>query len=118
MHVLLLLTGYMPANIMANLSSESTIPILQDSLLTTQTIMHNGVLESRVIYVTNTNGTLTINVPRRTYKPINNELFNFSNIPHHVFGYEVLNNYKVYPNSKLNINNGKHILDIKSMVNS
>jgi len=90
--------------------------ILQDSLITTQTIMHNGVLESRVIYVTNTNGTLTINVPRRTYKPINNELFNFSNIPHHVFGYEVLNNYKVYPNSKLNINNGKQILDIKSMV--
>ena len=90
--------------------------ILQDSLVTTQSIMHNGVLESRVISVANTNGTLTINVPRRTYRPINNGLFNFSNIPHHVFGYEVLNNYKVYPNSKLNISNGKQILDIKSMV--
>jgi hypothetical protein len=88
--------------------------ILQDSLITTVPIMHNG--EYRVIYVANTNGTLIISVPRRTYKPINNEVFNFTNIPHHAFGFEVLNNYKVFANSKLNINNKKQVLDIKSMV--
>ena len=90
--------------------------ILQDSLITTVSIMHNGVIESRVIYVAQTNGTLIISVPRRTYKPINNGVFNFTNMPYHAFGFEVLNNYKVDVNSKLNINNDKQVLDLKSMV--
>jgi hypothetical protein len=88
---------------------------LQDSLITTLPIMYNG--ESRVIYIAHTNGTLIISVPRRTYKPIsNNGVFNFANMPHHAFGYEVLNNYKVFANSKLDINRGKQELNIKSMV--
>jgi hypothetical protein len=89
---------------------------LQDSLLTTVPIMHNGGIETRVIYVANTNGTLIISVPRRTYKPINNEIFNFANMPHHAYGFEVLNNYKVDVNSKLDINKGKQVLNLKSMV--
>ena len=97
--------------------------ILEDTLTMISPIMTNGNLEYSVISIVDTNGSLIISVPRRVYKPINNNLynipqiFNFSNMPHHSYGYEMINNYPVYCHNKLEIKTkGKEILYLKSIV--
>jgi hypothetical protein len=84
---------------------------IQDSLSTIQTIMSNGRLESRSLNVTNTDNLLIISIPRRTYKPVGNgiynlpQVFNFSHMPHHAIGLEILNDTPVATNKYLTLSN-------------
>jgi hypothetical protein len=82
---------------------------IQDALHTVQPIMYNGKLESRSMAVARTDGVLIVSIPRRTYKAISGniynlpQVFNMSNLPHHAFGLETLNNTKVNTNYCLKI---------------
>ena len=87
---------------------------LEKNLSSISPILYNGKLESRIFNVVNTNGTLIFNIPRRTYKPLSNNIFNFSNIPSHSIGLEVLNNYPVYSHTEIDVIKQK--LFIKSIV--
>ena len=74
---------------------------IQSALHTVQPLMYNGKLESRSMSVANTDGVLIVSIPRRTYKAISGniynlpQVFNMSNLPHHAFGLETLNNTEV-----------------------
>jgi hypothetical protein len=105
----------------------STPITIQDSLTTTQPIMYNGKLESRMMSVVNTDGVLVVVIPRRTFKPLGNNIynlpaiFNFSNMPHHAFGLEMLNDTTVLTNTMIhygatNKNPFDNKLYIKSLV--
>jgi hypothetical protein len=81
---------------MPNIIQSQTITV-QSALNTIQPIIYNGKLESISLSVIGSNGVLIVSIPRRTYRPILGsiynlpQVFNMSNLPHHVFGLEVLN---------------------------
>jgi hypothetical protein len=89
----------------------STVPPLdiQSALSTTQPLMYNGKLESRSMTVAGTDGVLIVSIPRRTYKAVSGniynlpQVFNMSNLPHHAFGLETLNETEVKTDSCLKI---------------
>jgi hypothetical protein len=82
---------------------------IQSALSTTQPLMYNGKLESRSMTVAGTDGVLIVSIPRRTYKAVSGniynlpQVFNMSNLPHHAFGLETLNDIKVRTNLCLDI---------------
>ena len=84
---------------------------VQNALSTTQPIMYNGKLESRIMTVVSTDNVLIVVIPRRTYKPLSSNIynlpavFNFANMPHHAFGLEVLNNTKVLVDKMITVGN-------------
>jgi hypothetical protein len=84
---------------------------IQSALSTVQPIMYNGRLESRSMAVVGTDGLLIVSIPRRTYRPMSAniynlpQVFNMSNLPHHAFGLETLNNTQVDTNLFLTIGN-------------
>ncbi len=84
---------------------------VQNALSTTQPIMYNGKLESRIMTVVSTDNVLIVVIPRRTYKPLSSNIynlpavFNFANMPHHAFGLEVLNNTKVLVDKMIRVGN-------------
>lgn len=92
-------------------SVPTNLQTVQNSLNTIQTVMSNGKLESRSLTVANTEHLLIISIPRRTYKPIGTgiynlpQVFNFSSMPHHAIGLEVLNDTPVATNKCLIIPN-------------
>jgi hypothetical protein len=100
-------------------SAPSKVLTVQDSLSTTQTVMSNGKLESRSLTVATTEQLLIISIPRRTYKPIGTgvynlpQVFNFSSMPHHAIGLEVLNDTPVATNKYLTIYNSVNTDDNK-----
>ena len=92
--------------------NSTTPPIsIQSALNTVQPIMYNGRLESRSMSVVGTDGVLIVSIPRRTYRPMSAniynlpQVFNMSNLPHHAFGLETLNDTVVDTNLFLVIGN-------------
>lgn len=100
-------------------SVPTNLQTVQNSLNTIQTVMSNGKLESRSLTVANTEHLLIISIPRRTYKPIGTgiynlpQVFNFSSMPHHAIGLEVLNDTPVATNKCLIIPNLVNTADNK-----
>jgi hypothetical protein len=100
-------------------SVPTNLQTVQNSLNTIQTVMSNGKLESRSLTVANTEHLLIISIPRRTYKPIGTgiynlpQVFNFSSMPHHAIGLEVLNDTPVATNKCLIIPNLANTADNK-----
>ena len=96
-----------PKNIQTTQQGE--VQTIQNSLSTIQTVMTNGRLESRSLNVATTEQLLIISIPRRTYKPMGSgiynlpQVFNFSQMPHHAIGLEILNDTPVATDKSLKI---------------
>ena len=100
----------LPPKIIQSSTQAKTLNI-QDSLTTIQTIMANGRLESRSLSITASEQLLIISIPRRTYRPAGNsiynlpQVFNFAHMPHHAIGLEILNDTPVATNKYLTLSN-------------
>jgi hypothetical protein len=100
----------LPPKIIQSSTPAKTLNI-QDSLTTIQTIMSNGRLESRSLSITASEQLLIISIPRRTYRPAGNsiynlpQVFNFAAMPHHAIGLEILNDTPVATNKYLTLSN-------------
>ena len=100
----------LPPKIIQSSTQAKTLNI-QDSLTTIQTIMSNGRLESRSLSITASEQLLIISIPRRTYRPAGNsiynlpQVFNFAHMPHHAIGLEILNDTPVATNKYLTLSN-------------
>lgn len=111
LYIRLPLIGMPPPPVPAMSSGSVSIPKIniQSALSTTQTVMYNGKLETRSMTVAGTDGVLIVSIPRRTFKAMSGniynlpQVFNMSNLPHHAFGLETLNETEVETNMDLKI---------------